>query len=70
MITHLEQSIGHQAEVIYSDPLMVDMPDTAADIAKAKRLLQWSPRTNPSTGFQKTGDWHLANSSWLDEITL
>jgi UDP-glucuronate 4-epimerase len=41
-----------------------------ADIAKAKRLLGWSPQITPEEGFRRTVAWHLENGQWLKGIRL
>ena len=46
----------------------VSSATTWADIAKAKRLLGWSPQVTPEEGFKRTVDWHMASRSWLKEI--
>ena len=33
----------------------------AADLTRAKNLLQWSPRTSYEEGFRKTAEWYFAN---------
>jgi nucleoside-diphosphate-sugar epimerase len=46
------------------------MKTTWADIAKAKRLLDWEPQVSLQDGIQKTLGWHQANRTWLDDIRL
>lgn len=70
MIRSLEQHLGRTA-VIHQHPFQeVDMRDTAAEIGKAKRILEWAPQVPPSQGFQLTADWHRQNADWLDSINL
>ena len=44
------------------------MKTTWADIAKAKRLLDWEPLVSLEEGIRKTVEWHQANRAWLDDI--
>jgi nucleoside-diphosphate-sugar epimerase len=70
MIRSLEQHLGRKA-IIDQQPFQgVDMRDTAAEIAKAKRLLDWSPEISPSQGFELTANWHNENAAWLDGVRL
>lgn len=66
----IENALGKKA-VVKNQPLHIaDMHETWADIAKAKRVLNWEPRTTPVEGFQKAVDWHVDNRSWLKNICL
>ncbi|WP_091059340.1 hypothetical protein [Opitutus sp. GAS368] len=47
-----------------------DMAATWADIAKAKRLLGWSPQITPEEGFKRTVQWHIDNQRWLSDIRV
>ena len=44
------------------------LPATWADIAKAKRLLGWSPQVTPAEGFTRAVEWHVANRAWLKNL--
>lgn len=46
------------------------MQDTAAEISKARTLLDWQPSTPPDDGFRLTAEWHAANADWLDAVGL
>jgi UDP-glucuronate 4-epimerase len=66
----IENALGKKA-VVKNQPLHIaDMHETWADIAKAKRVLNWEPRTTPAEGFQKAVDWHVENRPWLKNICL
>ncbi len=66
----IENALGKKA-VVKNQPLHIaDMHETWADIAKAKRVLNWEPRTTPAEGFQKAVDWHVDNRPWLKGICL
>jgi UDP-glucuronate 4-epimerase len=70
MIAILEQQIGRKAVIDRRPFNPVDMPDTQADISKAKRLLNWQPNVTPENGFQSAVNWHLDHREWLSDIIL
>jgi nucleoside-diphosphate-sugar epimerase len=70
MIQALEQHLGKQALIDRQPAIAADMQDTAAEISKAKMLLDWQPSTPPDEGFRLTAQWHAANAGWLDEVVL
>jgi nucleoside-diphosphate-sugar epimerase len=70
MITILEESLGKIATIDFLPPIAADMQDTAADVSKALRLLDWTPQVTPKDGLGRTAAWHLANGGWLDGICL
>ena len=70
MIAVIEEGVGKKAIVDRLPPNPADMQDTAADIAKAARLLGWKPGIAPAEGLRRTTAWHLENASWLDRIGL
>jgi nucleoside-diphosphate-sugar epimerase len=70
MIAALETHLGKKAVVHHQDFIAADMKDTAAEISKAARLLDWKPTTPPDLGFQLTAQWHADNAAWLDGIQL
>jgi nucleoside-diphosphate-sugar epimerase len=45
-----------------------DVPATWADIAKARRVLGWSPETSFEEGMRQLVDWYESNRSWAREI--
>lgn len=70
LIEGFESALGKKA-VINSQPFHAgDMTSTQADVAKAARLLQWTPRIAPAEGFRRTVEWYEANRSWLKDIQL
>jgi nucleoside-diphosphate-sugar epimerase len=70
MIQAMEQHLGKPATIDYHPPIAADMQDTSADVAKAARLIDWSPSTLPENGFRLTAEWHLQNHHWLDAVKL
>jgi nucleoside-diphosphate-sugar epimerase len=70
MIGHLEQNLAATAIIDRQPAIAADMQDTAANIAKAARLLEWQPTTPPAQGLAATASWHRQNSAWLDCVSL
>jgi nucleoside-diphosphate-sugar epimerase len=52
--------VGARVEPIYADPRPGDVRDSQADIAKARRLLGYTPKVNFDEGLQKTIEWYRA----------
>lgn len=70
MIQALEQHLGKSAVIDYQPAISADMQDTAADVSKAARLLEWTPDIPPQDGFRHTAGWHHQEATWLDSISL
>lgn len=65
MIALFEEALGKTA-VIERHPFNpADMPDTAADISKARERLEWSPRVGPEEGFHELAAWYQREAVWL-----
>ena len=47
-----------------------DIKETWADISKAKRLLDWTPRISFEDGLSHTVAWYEENKPWLKGITI
>ncbi|MDQ3666373.1 MAG: GDP-mannose 4,6-dehydratase [Acidobacteriota bacterium] len=63
LIALLEQQIGHKA-IIDSQPLQPgDVPQTFADITKARRLLGYNPQTQIENGIRRFVDWFRSEDS-------
>jgi len=70
MIAVLESALGRAATIEYRPSIAADMQDTAADVSKACRLLDWTPKVTPKDGLGVTAAWHHDNGEWLDQIHL
>lgn len=68
VIALMEKLIGRSARIAAQPPHAADLKETWADIAKAGRLLGWTPQVSPEEGFRRTVAWHLANRAWLREL--
>lgn len=68
MIQCIVEHVGRKAIIQQLPVNAADMVETAADISKAARLLQWSPSVPPFDGFARTTKWHLEHAGFLDAI--
>lgn len=65
MIALLEEHLG-KAAVLEKHPFNeADMPETAADLTRARSLLHWEAKTAPEEGFARLVEWYQANADWL-----
>jgi nucleoside-diphosphate-sugar epimerase len=70
VIALIEQALGKPAEISGQAVHQADIQATWADIAKARRLLDWVPAITPEVGFRRAVEWHVANREWLKQIRL
>jgi nucleoside-diphosphate-sugar epimerase len=70
MIALIEAALGKKARLSGEPVHAADMKATWADIAKAGRLLGWSPQVTLADGVQRTVDWHRENREWMRNITV
>ena len=70
VIGQIESGLAKRALIDQKPFHIADMKTTWADIAKAKRLLDWEPLVSLEEGIRKTVEWHQANRAWLDDIRL
>ena len=56
LITFVEDRAGHDLRY-------------AIDSGKLQKELGWKPQVQPEEGLEKTVDWYLANTEWLDQVT-
>jgi UDP-glucuronate 4-epimerase len=61
VIDKIEQVLGKKAKIQYQPPLPGDMPQTFADISKARKLLNYRPTTTIEIGIPKFVDWYLTS---------
>ncbi|OQX08896.1 MAG: dTDP-glucose 4,6-dehydratase [Desulfobulbaceae bacterium A2] len=55
LITHVRDRLGHDRRY-------------AIDAAKIRRELGWNPATSFAQGIERTVDWYLGHSPWLDSV--
>ena len=65
LISAIEKITGKKAIINPLPEQAGDVPKTFADISKAKRLLNYEPKTNLATGLQKFYDWFRENETIL-----
>ncbi len=70
VIGQIENGLAKRALIDQKPFHKADMKTSWADIAKAKRLLDWEPQVSVVEGIQKTVEWHQGNRAWLDDIRL
>jgi len=63
LIGLLEQELGRQAEIDRQPLQPGDVPQTFADISKARRLLGYDPQTRIEKGIEKFVEWFKESSS-------
>jgi len=60
LIAEIEKTLGRRAQIRQMPEQPGDVPLTCADIAKARRLLGYSPTTSLRAGLPKFVEWFLA----------
>ena len=63
LISLLERALDRHAEIDRQPPQPGDVPQTFADITKARRLLGYNPRTQIEEGMEKFVEWFRENES-------
>ena len=63
LITLLEKELGERAQIDRQPLQPGDVPQTFADITKARRLLGYNPQTQIEDGIQRFIEWFRANAS-------
>jgi len=70
LIGYIEQALGKKAALAGEPPSAADMKQTWADIAKAQRLLGWSPAIPAEEGIRRTVAWHVAQRELVRKIRI
>jgi UDP-glucuronate 4-epimerase len=63
VIGEIESALGRSCSINYLPPVVGDMPETCADISKARRLLGYAPSTHIHSGVRKFVEWYLREQS-------
>ena len=66
LIAAIEKVIGKKAIINQQPEQPGDVPRTFADISKAKRLLNYQPKTEFNDGLKNFYDWYLKNKEVLN----
>src|SRR2546423_3404240 len=61
LISLLEQELRAHAQIDWQPPQPGDVPQTFADISKARRLLNYDPQTDIETGLHRLVEWFRAS---------
>lgn len=70
VITQLERLLERKATITHRPVHPADVPATWADISRARRILDWEPRTSLEQGLEHAVRWYLTNRSWASELPL
>jgi len=63
LISLLEDALGKRAEIDWQPAQPGDVPQTFADVTKARRLLDYDPQTEIETGIRRFVEWFRENSA-------
>lgn len=66
----IEDRLGKKAEIVWKEMSASEMMDTAADISKAKDVLDWEPEFDLEEGLDQTVEWYLQNLDWASQVKL
>ncbi|MDP4938989.1 MAG: NAD-dependent epimerase/dehydratase family protein, partial [Verrucomicrobiales bacterium] len=69
-IGKIEDRLGRKAEIVWQPMSASEMQDTAADISKAKQVLDWEPEVDLDAGLDATVAWYLENVAWAGGVRL
>ncbi len=70
VIRKLEVLLGKKAHIEFQAMHRADIKETAADISKAARLLDWQPKTTLDEGLEQCVKWYQDNLPWSASIEL
>ncbi|GHT33628.1 NAD-dependent epimerase [Endomicrobiia bacterium] len=70
MINLIEKNLNKLANYDYKPFCKADIVATWANIDKANKLLQWTPKVSLEQGIGKTVEWYLENKYWFKNVTL
>jgi nucleoside-diphosphate-sugar epimerase len=68
-INLIEELTGRKAQIVYKPGHAADVPETWADISKARKMLGWSPETSFRDGLGQLVAWYKANRAWAKDIS-
>jgi UDP-glucuronate 4-epimerase len=60
LISLIEKELGARAEIDRQPPQPGDVPQTFADISKARELLNYNPQTQIEAGIKRFIEWFQA----------
>lgn len=68
LIKDLERMIGRKAQIEWHPRHPADALTSWADVAKAKKLLDWSPRVSLEEGIERLVVWYQAERAWAKDL--
>jgi UDP-glucose 4-epimerase len=63
LIGRIEKVLGKKAKIERSYSRSLDVPEIVLDVAKAKRIINWQPKIDITSGLKKTHYWLTHNKS-------
>ncbi len=68
LVAACELALGRSARVEHAPAHPADVPRTAADLEKARRLLGWEPRVGLAEGVARSAAWYEENRAWAKDV--
>ena len=70
VINQIENLLNKKAKINKFPAHPADVKRTCADIQKAKKILNWEPKTRIEEGLKIITDWYLTERDWVKKIKL
>jgi UDP-glucuronate 4-epimerase len=70
VISQIAELVGRQPIIEYRPAHPADVPATWANVAKARRLLNWVPEVSLEEGLRRTAAWYRANRAEILPLEL
>lgn len=70
LISLIESNLNKKARISHQPFQKADMKETWADIAKARKLLGWYPKTSLEEGVRGAVAWHIEHRSLVRQIEI
>jgi len=70
LINKFEKAIGKPAKIEFSPAHPADMSASWADVEKARRLLNWSPKVSLDEGIQQVVNWYQQENDWASQVSI
>lgn len=70
LISLLEETLGKRAQIDRQPPQPGDVPQTFADISKARKLLNYNPQTQIEPGIRRFVEWFRENQSTPEKTNV
>lgn len=70
IISVIARELGKTPKITNDSFHSADIKETSADISKAARLMNWSPKIETELGLKRCVEWYLSNSSWIKNLRM